>query len=261
LREVNFNSLAPGGYVFKVKVRNPEGVWSPVTTYPFTILPPFWHTWWFYFLVACSVLSAGYSLYRYRVNRIIAMYQIRSRISRDLHDEVGSTLSSISIMNEMAKTKANGNAALNEKIADNLQKVQNSMQDIVWAVNPKNDDLDHLLLRFSQVAQEMLEPKGITYHFMVPPDLEGLKLSMEYRREIYLIYKECLNNIIKYSDCTEVNIHFTVKGKTMHLVIKDNGKGFNANGTYTGNGLKNMSDRAKSVNGSLTVQSEAGKGA
>ncbi len=67
LREVNFNSLAPGGYVFKVKVRNPEGVWSPVTTYPFTILPPFWHTWWFYFLVACSVLSAGYSLYRYRV--------------------------------------------------------------------------------------------------------------------------------------------------------------------------------------------------
>ena len=260
-QEVSFNNLAPARYVFEVKARNPEGLWSAPTTYTFTIRPPYYGRWWFHLIVGCTITAILYGLYRYRISKIKALYKIRSRISRDLHDEVGSTLSGISLMNEMAKAKANGNAALNEKIADNLQKVQNSMQDIVWAVNPKNDNLDHLLLRFSQVAQEMLEPKEIAYRFDVPSEIEGLKLSMDHRREIYLIYKEWLNNIIKYANCTTVTIQFLVKGRMLHLVIADNGKGFNTTANHKGNGLKNISDRAKIVNGSLVIHSEESKGA
>jgi signal transduction histidine kinase len=260
-QEVTFHNLAAGRHVFEVKARNPEGVWSQPASWPFTIQRPFYQQWWFYILLACTVTAIGYSLYRYRLSRILALYQIRSRISRDLHDEVGSTLSSISIMNEMAKTKGNGNATLNEKIADNLLRVQNSMQDIVWAVNPKNDDLDHLLLRFSEVAQEMLEPKGIMYAFTTSPGLEGLKLSMEYRREIYLIYKEWLNNIIKYSDCSNVSIRFSIKGKIMCLQITDNGKGFDTAAEFTGNGLKNIKERAEAIDGLLLIYSEKQHGA
>lgn len=258
--EVSFNNLAAGHYVFELKARNSEGIWSSVTSWAFTIQQPYYQRWWFYILLTVTTAAIGYSLYRYRLNKIKALYNIRSRISRDLHDEVGSTLSSISIMNEMAKARANGNAALNEKIADNLQRVQSSMQDIVWAVNPKNDDLEHLLLRFSEVAQEMLEPKGIAYHFTVPEDIEGLKLSMEQRREIYLIYKECLNNILKYSACTEVNIKFSVKGQTLDLLLSDNGKGFDPSHGHSGNGLRNMKERAKDMNGTLTIQSDEGRG-
>lgn len=261
VQEVSFNNLAAGKYMFEVKVKSPEGIWSEAASYAFTIRRPYYQQWWFYILLAASVFAIGYSLYRYRVNKIKDLYKIRSHISRDLHDEVGSTLSSISIMNEMARSQANGNAMLNEKIADNLQKVQNSMQDIVWAVNPKNDDLDHLLLRFSQVAQEMLESKGILYNFTAPPDLEGLRLSMEHRREIYLIYKEWLNNVIKYSGCTVVDIRFSIKGKLMHLFIADNGIGFDTTGNYGGNGLKNMQERAWIVKGSLFIYSEEQNGA
>jgi signal transduction histidine kinase len=135
------------------------------------------------------------------------------------------------------------------------------MQDIVWAVNPKNDDLDHLLLRFSEVAQEMLEPKGIMYAFTTSPGLEGLKLSMEYRREIYLIYKEWLNNIIKYSDCSNVSIRFSIKGKIMCLQITDNGKGFDTAAEFTGNGLKNIKERAEAIDGLLLIYSEKQHGA
>ncbi|MDQ3277653.1 MAG: histidine kinase [Bacteroidota bacterium] len=259
-QEVTFHNLAAGRYVFEVKARNPEGIWSQPATWAFTIERPYYQQWWFYILLAATITATGYSLYRYRLNRILMLYQMRSRISRDLHDEVGSTLSSISIMNEMAKAKANGNAALNEKIADNLQKVQNSMQYIVWAVNPRNDDLDHLLLRFSQVAQDMLEAKGIVYDFTTPADSEGLKLSMEHRREVYLIYKEWLNNIIKYSGCTKVDIRFSLKGKNVYLRIADNGKGFDTSINHPGNGLRNMEERAKAVKGSLFIFSEEGRG-
>jgi signal transduction histidine kinase len=131
----------------------------------------------------------------------------------------------------------------------------------VWTVNPKNDDLSHMLLRFSEVAQEMLEPKGIAYHITISPNAESLKLSMEHRREIYLIYKEWLNNIVKYAGCTQVDIQFLVKGKNVQLIISDNGKGFDAGCEYSGNGLKNMAARAKAVNGSFVVRTEKGAGA
>lgn len=201
---------------------------------------------------------------RYRTlnqsRRAIEMERMRNSIARDLHDDIGSTLSSINIMSQLALTE-NGNAAQHlKKIATHSAQMMENMSDIVWSINPKNDKAEQMVFKMKEFAAEILEPAGINYSFHFDQPLEHLKLDSEKRKNLFLIFKEAINNTAKYSGGTDVTISLSIKGARMHLSIIDNGNGFSEEAVRQGNGLINMRERATSVGGTLVQTSSPGKG-
>jgi signal transduction histidine kinase len=134
------------------------------------------------------------------------------------------------------------------------------MSDIVWAINPVNDSFDKVILRMKEFAAEMLEPAGINYYFNEEGSLDITQLNLEQRKDIYLIFKEAINNTVKYSKATEVNIVLQKKNDTLKMIVMDNGEGFNAASEYPGNGLKNMQSRAEAMKALLKIDSIKGTG-
>jgi len=256
--KVSFTSLPAGTYHFLVKASDGNGGWTAPASFAFSVAPPFWQTLPFYIVCAVAAGLMFYAIYRYQLSKAIAIYRIRSRISKDLHDEVGSTLSSISLMTEMAGKGSK--EPLQQKIAEGLQHVQNSMSDIVWMINPGNDGLDNLQMRFGEVAAEMLEPRGISYSLQFPEDGHHVELPMEKRREVFLVFKESLNNIIKYAGCTEVMVTLQHTKRMLVLVIADNGRGFDPSRRTSGNGLHNLKARAANLDGNIEWQTAPGSG-
>jgi len=186
---------------------------------------------------------------------------MRNKIASDLHDDIGSTLSSINIMSEVAKQKTPGSSILLEKIGSDAQLMQENMSDIVWAINPKNDRFENVIQRMKIFASEMLEAKNITLRFSADETLNNLKLTMNQRKDLYFIFKEAVTNIAKYSECKNAVVTTSLHDKVLDLMIKDDGKGFNiAHQTMGGNGLYNIEKRAKDLNGTLKIDSTKGRG-
>lgn len=197
-----------------------------------------------------------------KIGRYFAEDQIRSKVARDLHDDIGSTLSSIRIMSNIALEKNEPTTALNylKAILQNATAMQESMSDMVWAINPKNDTLEEVIIRMKEFSAEILEPLNILYDFMENGDLSHVKLDLSTRKDLYLIFKETLNNIVKYSGCNAVMIHLFHTPAGIRLEIEDNGKGFDTSRTYSGNGLHNMRDRAQAIGATLEIESVPSKG-
>jgi two-component sensor histidine kinase len=261
----NYANLGAGSYTFLVKSENGDGVSSrQVTALEFVIRPPFWESWWFLFLLASGVAFVLYFLHRLRVNRIIAMEKVRSRIARDLHDDMGSTLSTINILSEMAKMKIEKDTTTTKgyinKISDNSSRMMEAMDDIVWSINPMNDNMQRITARMREYATNLLEAKDIEYTFQVDEAVKHVKLDMEARRDFFLIFKEAINNLAKYSDCTYAQIKIEVYEYTMMMKIQDNGKGFIVKDADSGNGLTNMQKRAQSLNSKIHIESHPGMG-
>lgn len=195
-----------------------------------------------------------------KMGRYFAEETIRSKVARDLHDDIGSTLSSINIMSQLAiREQGNTSQHLN-KIAENSLRMMENMSDIVWSINPKNDSLEQVVFKMKEFAAEILEPKNIEYTFHIENNIQELKLDVEKRKNIFLIFKEAVNNAAKYSEGNTVTISFVVRHNRLHLSIEDNGKGFELVTPARGNGLKNMVDRAKSMNGKMVQTSKPGAG-
>lgn len=201
---------------------------------------------------------------RYRImnrsRRMVEMERMRNAIARDLHDDIGSTLSSINIMSQLA-LQENGNAGTHLiKIANHSAGMMEKMSDIVWSINPKNDSLEQVVIKMKEFAAEILEPKNIDYTFNIEDNITTLKLDVEKRKNIFLIFKEAVNNAAKYSEGKKLTITLLVQQNTLHLSVKDDGKGFEPPPTIRGNGLKNMADRAHSMNGKMIQESKPGVG-
>ncbi|MFN0276908.1 MAG: triple tyrosine motif-containing protein [Chitinophagales bacterium] len=263
---VIYNNLRPGKYTFKVKAANDNGIWNETgDSYKLIILSPWYQTIWFY--IACTFLAASiiYTIYKVRINQILRLERLRNKISRDLHDDVGSTLSSIHMMSKLAKTQSEKHPekipVLLEKISIGSENMMENMSDIVWAVNPKNDTLENMLVRMQQFAADLLEAKNISYAFEVNESILKTKIPLEIRRDFYLIYKEAINNLAKHSACTQAVIRLYLDKNVLHLIVKDNGIGFDYNLQNQGNGLKNYQARSKNINGKVEMQSQIGKGA
>ena len=189
--------------------------------------------------------------------------QIRAKIASDLHDDVGSTLSSISIMSDLLQSRPNdspGSEEMLRKIGKNAKNMLESMDDIIWSVNPQNDSFHNIIVRIREYAIPLLEPLEVKLSIIVPENVTALKVSMEMRRNLFLIAKEAVNNMAKYSECTEAIIEFSHSHSTLKMTITDNGKGFDTSRENTRNGLRNMKYRAEKVGGKLTVQSHIGQG-
>ena len=264
-----FTNLDPGTYELRVKGSNSNGVWNEKpTTLTIIILPPWYRTWWFRILVLLLLFSGVYAVHRYRLNKVIQIQKVRDGIAGDLHDEIGSNLSAIAVFSEVASNPNKTNqevAGLLKKISAYSQSSQDSMSDIVWMIDTKNDRLGAMKVRMYSFATEVLEPKDIRLQFSSEPLLDDVKLAMQQRKAVYLIFKESINNILKYAEATEVVIKISRENEMISLSVADNGKGFIANEQRNknlkgGNGLGNMKKRAESIKGKLLVKSTEGVG-
>lgn len=202
---------------------------------------------------------------RNKLKRTVEMERMRSRLSRDLHDDIGSTLSSINILSRTAQsnlqqTHDEKTKASLEKINERSQRLLDNMRDIIWNINPGNDTIEEVMSRMREYATTILEAKNIDYTFNFPKEKMECTLNMEVKNNMYLIFKEAVNNLSKYSGCSKANLSLTFDEKNIHLKIEDNGKGFNDDEIQHRGGLRNMKHRAEEINGSIKINSSIEKG-
>ena len=264
-RFANYTNLDGGTYRFKVMARLEDDTTNQqITTLNLTIAKPFWKTGWFLALVFILLAALGNILYNLRVQRLLALQQVRSRIARDLHDDMGSTLSTITIFSDLAKQQVLANPTLAQgylqKISRYSHQMMTAMDDIVWSINPHNDSLQNLTSRMREVATEVLEAKNMPFCIQTDPALNAVRLPLESRYDCFMIFKEALNNIAKYANCSQVWIKVAISDHRLQVEITDNGQGFDIQSANTGNGLLNMQKRAQTIKGHLQIKSVPGQG-
>ncbi len=269
LLQATYSLLPPGNYTFKVRAQNEEGIFSDHTTIlHIRITPSFWQSIWFYLLLALAMAGLLYYLHHLRIQRLLHVEKVRTRLARDLHDDMGSTLSTINILSNMALKKADTDHKTAKeyisRISSNSSRMMEAMDDIVWSINPVNDNMRKVAARMKEFAGNALEAQDINYRFNIDEEAKDLGFDMDTRRGIFLIFKEAINNILKYAKCTEVNISMQVQKKCFVIRIADNGVGFDPNkevAAHRGNGLKNMQKRAEGMHGGkLSIETALGKG-
>ncbi|HMI63845.1 MAG TPA: ATP-binding protein, partial [Puia sp.] len=183
------------------------------------------------------------------------LQKIRNSIADDLHDDIGSTLSSISILNELAKQRSPEALPLLASIGESTLALQENMSDIVWAVNPQNDHFENILQRMNQFAAEILDAKNIELDFVSAISTYTSKLSMSQRKNFYLFFKEAINNAAKYSGAKKVNVSIAQKDHHIEMSISDNGNGFDPEKTVNGNGMTTLKKRAAELNADFSIRS------
>lgn len=263
---ITYTNLPPGKYQLRFKAMNSDGVESEVHSIPIVIVPPFYETIYFYVLIAATIMAGAYAFYRYRIRQILKIQEVRNKIARDLHDDIGSTIGSINLYSQVANLKLNEKTS--EEVKSILDKIETSSReiidktgDVVWAANPANDSLKNLLLRIESYSASVLGAAGIQFKIICDEKLSESFLEMDERKNLFLICKEAIHNIIKYAQATEVLISFTKTGGHLKLLITDNGIGFqHRENAYNGNGLKNMKARVEGLKGTLNIHSEQNNG-
>ena len=258
---VRLSHLSPGSYVFKVKVMKPNGEWDNRTAlFNFIVHPPFWKTWWFYGILVLLFIFLLYTIYQNRIQQLLKLQAIRNRISQDLHDDLGATLSSVSLLSDVAREKmAKGDYqqsnGLLAKISEYSREMVEKMGDIVWSVNPENDSLQDMIYRLRSFAVDVCVSKNIELFFPVDVAVKDYSLSLTQRRNIYLICKEAINNAVKHALCNTLTVEIKTTSKQLSVLVKDNGKGMDMTTTFNGNGLHNIDKRAKEINAVLNINS------
>lgn len=269
--EATFTDLSPGSYTLEVIGSNSHNVWSSKpTTLSIDVLPPWYATNWFRALVLFLAATVLYLIYRQRVSQLLHIEKMRNRIAQDLHDEIGSTLSSISLFSTVLEKTLDDNPEkakpILERITKNCNQMMESMNDMVWTIKADNDKFSEIVNRMRAFAVNMAEPKGIKLVFEADQESESLKLDMETRKNIYLLFKEATNNAVKYSNCSELKVNVSIKEHKLILCICDNGIGFEVDtesgnrNNLGGNGIKGMKARAAQSNAKLQIKSEKSVG-
>ncbi len=265
---VTYTNLDGGEYTLQVKARNADGVESPV---PFELriraIPPFYETAWFRVLLVLALSGLGAFIIWYREQERRRLDAIRRRIARDLHDDMGSTLSSIRFFSEVAQSRiAAGHPdetrPLLSRIADSAGMLSDAVRDIVWAIGGKNDQMDDLVTRMREFGLKICEAKNIVFHTDLPENLPGRSLRPDQLRNFYLVFKEAVNNAAKYAGCSEITFRLRLRNNHLTLEIADNGRGFDVDSARAsgGNGLSNMTQRAAEIGGKCSIHSAPGDG-
>jgi signal transduction histidine kinase len=253
----------------------------------FTILPYFWQTWWFEVLSGSSlaaVLGAGvFWVSRRRVRRKLeqserqrALERERARIARDIHDDLGASLTRITMLSQSVRAEIDGQTQASEdvdQIYSTARELTRAMDEIVWAVNPKHDTLDSLVTYLGRFAQQFLSSAGVRCRLDVPVYLPALALTSEIRHNVFLAFKEALHNIVKHAAATEVRISLQLEPGGFVLMVADNGRGFDPSLSDhspaprldgarigAGNGLPNMKKRLEEIGGRCEWKTRPGEG-
>ena len=260
-RVAYYTNIQQGSYHFLVKASNADGVWGEPIALTITILPAWWMTWWFKMLVALAILTAGILMYRYRVRQLIEIERIRFNIASDLHDEIGSNLSSISVDSQtlmQSKALTETERELSSDISKTAKETVDAMRDIIWFINPKNDIGEDIIFKMKETASKILV--GIQWTYTVSPEVRFDVFDLEVRRNIFLIYKETLTNVVRHSKATQCDIEAVKNGNYIRIIIRDNGIGFTVQRVKKNNGLRNMYHRAEKIHAQIEVTSGEGKG-
>ncbi|HEX7845548.1 MAG TPA: ATP-binding protein [Chitinophagaceae bacterium] len=259
--ELTLTKITPGNYKLLIRAGNGFGDYSPnVTAFNIVIIPPFTQTPWFIVLITLIVAAVLYLIYRYRLQHVKRMQIMRNNIASDLHDDIGSTLNSISIYSEVAKQQADKEIPALDLIGSNSRKIIESMSDIVWTINPENDSFEKIIVRMRSFAHQVLKAKKIEYTFEADEKLNLISLPMQVRKNFYLVFKEAITNLVKYSGASKVSISLNEADKMIILKVRDNGIGIPENPETQGNGLMNMKRRAEEIKAKLNLISANGEG-
>lgn len=259
-----YTNLPHGNFKLAFKIRTDSGRESNVQYFQFSITPPFYKTPVFFFLATATFLSLFYGIYRYRLKQVLRLQEVRNNIARDLHDDIGSTLGSIHLYSQIARSKTENNAT---ELMEILQRIEHSSAEIiekagdtVWTVNASNDSVLKLAARMESYAYTVLSVTGITLHFHYDLNMADTPLDMIRRKNVFFIFKEIIHNIQKYSKCHHVDVSVHRTGDEIIIEVSDDGVGFIPENVNKGNGLRNMQWRASEIKGRLSIKSTPGSG-
>jgi two-component sensor histidine kinase len=261
-RRVAYANLAPGSYRFLARAVDADGVaTSAVASVAFKILPPIWDRWWFRTAAALLITGVAYGIYRYRVSRLLDVVAMRTRIATDLHDDIGANLTRIAVLSEVVRRK--GPAGADDHLASIATVARESvtaMSDIVWAISPGRDGLSDLTSRMREHAEEVFAAGDTGLTFTAPQLDRPVRLSVDTRRDLYLIFKEAVNNAARHARGSRVHVRLESDDKGLILSVVDDGVGMDAASEDQGNGLASMRNRAKRLGARFDVHSRPGKG-
>ncbi len=275
--EVELSTLNPGNYIFQLRARKHNSEWSKPQIVKFEVIAPFYGTLWFRLLVANSLIFLLYLFLRdfvaRKFKRQLAVYERqqvlekeRNRISKDMHDDLGADLTNIVILSKIArktiKPQSHEKDAI-DKIETAANDVINKMSEIIWALNPSNDSLYNLVTYLHNYGKEYMDLYEIPIKVSLPRGIPKVMVSAAFRRNIFLVVKEMLHNIVKHAEAesTRVDIRVDQGAARLSVDITDDGRGFEVdNRTGSGNGLLNVRKRMKELGGDITIKSEPGAG-
>ena len=273
-RFASYPNLPPGEYTFKVKAANHDGIWNETPkVLKIKVLAPWWQTWWAYLAYLTAAGLAVFGVIRLRVRSVRQIEQakaaererFRKRTARDFHDEAGNKITKISLLTEVVKRQVTHDTSqlpLLTQIEENLQELRSGMRDFIWVLDPENDNLSDTLLRLKDFGNGLFSYAGIrftTSDFAEP--LLQLPLNGNQRRHLLLIFKEAMNNCVKYSAASEAKLSATRQGEAVVLRFNDNGSGFDTAKAASGNGLRNMRARAEKLGAEISILSKNQAGA
>ncbi len=265
-RTASYTNIAPGEYLFRVKGANSNGVWAKKEAkLLIVILPPFWLTWWFKLIIVGLILFTLWEIHNYRLNKALEIERTRNKIARDLHDEVSATITGIvyfanAVLNEIGKTTTQSVKNLLSLIIESATEAGEMMSDIIWSINPENDSWEIVLPKFRRYVSDLCESKNIGYKIDIPEKTVVKEITMEQRRNLWLIFKEMVTNAVKHSDCTELQVTIYFEKNELFLLVKDNGMGFDPGKHTDRNGIKNIYNRVKEMEGIVNLDTAIGKG-
>lgn len=252
----NYTDLGPGEYTFIVKGTNCDGQWSARTaSAQITITPPFWATWWFRLLLFIFVIGVIYSLHRFQVNNLLKLEKLRLKIASDLHDDIGANLTQIALKTDLMvqgivpEDKKSYLTSISRMSRDVVQ----SLSDLVWSIDSRNDTLEKLIARMQHIALDAFSSNDIDCLFNSNGINSGISIDVEIRQNLFLVFKEAINNVLKHSGAKNVEINIVNNTSRFRMEIKDDGHGFSQVNNKTGNGLRNMSMRARQIKAQLEV--------
>lgn len=263
---VNYAALSPGKYRFLVKAVTAEGVESGAPAeVDFVVLPPLWRRWWFEALMVLLAAAVVLVAHRYRVAQMVSLERIRTTIATDLHDDIGASLSQIAILSEVARLGVNGQAHTGDaldRVATLARELVDSMGDIVWSIRSEPHGMESLIRRMREFAIDLLVSQGIG--FELRSSTADVLLTLQTRRQLFLIFKEAIHNAARHSRATHVEAELRFEDRDLVLMVKDNGAGFHpeaaAGANGGGNGIPSMCRRAGSLGGDVQFASAPGRG-
>lgn len=256
---VNYASLPSGTFRFEVRAVDADGQYSPQpAAIDLTVAAPVWRRWWFVTGVPVLMAFALVQIYDYRLRSLLAVERLRTRIATDLHDDIGASLTQISILSELARRSYAPQVLAD--VADIARGVAQDMSDIVWAVNPRHDRFEGLVHRMRRFAGDTLGGAEITLEFeaeKLPPDFA---VPLDARRPLHLVFKEAVNNVARHSGATRTAIRLSLEHHRLKLVVEDNGRGFDPAAVHAGEGLSSIARRLRELGGTAIWESPPGGG-